>query len=192
MSVLPDVQRRAEIRFRKLRAERREEAIQEAIASACVAYQLLAAQGKLGLAHPSTLADFAARHVANGRHVGGRQDGAADPLSPLCHRRHHVTVQSYHAPNAGGSTDGWRQVAIADRRASIPDVAAFRIDFGRWLQTLNRRDRRIIAAFVGGERTAAVAARFGITAGRVSQLRRKYETAWRIFQGEMAGNWRAA
>ena len=39
----------------------------------------------------------------------------------------------------------------------------------------------------GGESTHAVAGRFGISAGRVSQLRRKYERLWLAFQGEAAG-----
>jgi DNA-directed RNA polymerase specialized sigma subunit len=63
-------------------------------------------------------------------------------------------------------------------------LAAFRIDFAQWMKRLHRRDRRIIAAFVSGERTWSVAERFGISEGRVSQLRRKYEREWRVFQGQ--------
>jgi hypothetical protein len=36
------------------------------------------------------------------------------------------------------------------------------------------------------ERTHVVAERFGITSGRVSQLRRRYEWGWLKFQGEQA------
>ena len=75
-------------------------------------------------------------------------------------------------------------MAIEDRKTKIPDLAAFRIDFARWLKMLTRRDRRIIAALLGGEGTGAVASRFGISAARVSQLRRRYEREWRGFQGE--------
>jgi hypothetical protein len=185
LQLLPTVETHARIRFRRLPKVHREEKIQEAIAAACINYQLAAAQGKLGTVRPGPLADFACRHVGNGRHVGGKQDAAKDPMSLSCQRRHGITVESFHAPNAGGGTDGWRQVAIADRKASIPDTAAFRIDFDTWLKTLNRRDRRIIAAMVSGERNAAVAGRFGVTPGRVSQLRRKYEAEWKAFQGEV-------
>ena len=72
LSVLPTIETHAKIKFRKLPAERRQDAIQEAIATACVNYQLLAARGQLDVAHASTLADFAVRHVRGGRHVGGR------------------------------------------------------------------------------------------------------------------------
>ena len=63
---------------------------------------------------------------------------------------------------------------------------AFRIDFGRWLKGLSRRDRRIIAAFIRNERTMDVAEKFGVTQGRVSQLRRKYEREWSVFQRQAA------
>jgi hypothetical protein len=184
LSVLPSVEAHARIRFRTLRAERRDDAIQEAIAAACVNFQRLAARGRLDVAHPSSIADFAVRHVRIGRHIGGKQDAAQDVLSPIAHDRHGVRVHSYHCNRCGDGTDGWRQVAIAERKASIPDTAAFRIDFAEWLRTLTRRDRKVIAAFVRGERTWTVAERFNVTAGRVSQLRRKFEHLWRVFQGE--------
>jgi hypothetical protein len=184
LAVLPIVQTHAQIQFRRLPADRREEAIQETIAAACMSYQIAVAQGKQDVIRPGPLADFAVRHVRTGRHVGGKQDAAKDVMSPVAHQRHGVQVQSYHAHRSGDGTDGWRQLAIEDRKASIPDLAAFRIDFAQWLKSLTRRDRRIIAAFVSGERTMTVAERFGISEARVSQLRRKYEWEWQVFQGE--------
>jgi hypothetical protein len=186
LRVLPAVQTHAKIRFRKLPADQREEAIQETLAAACMHYQLAAAQGKLHAVRPGPLADFAVRHVRTGRHVGGHQDAAKDVMSPVCHQRHGVHVRSYFVDRSGDGTDGWRQVAISDRKVPVPDLAAFRIDFARWLKTLSRRDRRIIAAFVEGQSTSSVADRFGVTAGRISQLRRRYEQMWQSFQGEAA------
>ena len=186
LNILPAIETHAKIRFRKLPAERREDAIQEAVAAACVNYQLLASRGQLDVAHPSSIADFAVRHVNIRRHVGGKQDGAKDVLSPVAHDRHGVRVHSLHSSRYGDGADGWRQVAIAERSASIPDTAAFRIDFAEWLRTLTRRDRKMITAFVQGERTWAVAERFNVTEGRVSQLRRRFEHLWRVFQGESA------
>ena len=190
LAVLPAVETHAAFRFRRLPAERREEAVQEAIASACVSYRLLAVQGKLDVAHASTIAKFAVRHVRSGRHVGGSQDAAKDVMSPAAQRRHGVRVVGYDpgcpGRGGGGRCDGWRQVAVADRRHPIPDTAAFRIDFGRWLTTLGGRDREVIDALVSGERTSEVAARFGVTPGRVAQLRRRYERAWQVFQGDGA------
>jgi hypothetical protein len=184
LAVLPAIQTHAQIQFRRLPALRREEAVQEAVAAACVSYQILASKGRLHVAHPGTLAEFAVRHVRNGRHVGGHQDSARDVISPTCQQRHHLRVRSVQTAPSGCGTDGWRQVAIADRKADIPDLAAFRIDFGDWLRTLAPRDRRIINRMAAGERTMDVADRFRISWGRVSQLRRRFERNWRAFQGE--------
>jgi hypothetical protein len=185
LAILPTVQTHARIQFRRLSADQREEAIQEAIASACAAYQLLAAQGKLSVAHPSTIADYAVRQVRDGRHVGGRRDSLRDVLSPLAHRRYGFNVELFHLRPGGPGSEGWRQLVTADRKTSVPDLAAFRIDFPRWLRTLTRRDRKIIAAFIGGDGTTAVASRFGVSPGRISQLRRQYERRWRVFHGEV-------
>ena len=197
LQVLPAVQTHAQIQFRRLTADRREEAIQETIAAACAIYQLAAVQGKLNVVCPSSLANFAVRHVRTGRHVGGNQDGAKDVLSPLCRRRHGVQVVSHdrhhaYASVCDGTTDGWRRIAVEDRKTNIPDLAAFRVDFGEWLRTLTRRDRRILSALSSGDTTGVVAERFGLTAGRVSQLRRKFEQLWRRFQGEAGQGQEAA
>jgi len=125
LNLLPAIKTHARIRFRKLPAERRQDAIQEVIAAACVNYQLLAARSQLDVALPGPLADFAVRHVRTGRHVGGRQDAARDVLSSVAHRRHGVRVYSYCSHRSGEGTEGWQQVAIAERSASIPDTAAF-------------------------------------------------------------------
>ena len=119
-----------------------------------------------------------------GRHVGGRQDTIQDVLSPAAQRRGRVQVHSLETEEGCG---GWRELTLADRRASIPDLAAFRIDFARWLRTLTRRDRRIIAALVSGEKAKVVGRRLGITEGRVSQIRHRYQREWAVFQGEVAG-----
>ena len=89
-----------------------------------------------------------------------------------------------HSNRADRGGDDWRQILIADRKASIPDVAATRIDFAEWLKTLSRRDRRIVNALAQGQATMDVAQEFLVTPGRISQLRRQYERSWMSFQGE--------
>jgi len=182
LNVLPAVQTHAAIRFRHLRPQCRQEAIEEAIAAACVSYQVLAARGRLHAAHPGTLADYAVKHVRSGRHVGGSQERRRDLLSAVCQRDNGFTVQPL-GPSADGST-GWRCLASGGRNTSVPDLAAFWIDFHCWVSLLGGRDRKIVAALASGERPTAVAQRFGISNGRVSQLRRRYEHDWQMFQRE--------
>jgi hypothetical protein len=192
MKLLPAVRTHAQIQFRHLPLEQREDLIQEAIASACVSYQLLAVKGRLHDAHPSTIATYAVRHVHNGRHVGGRRDRAQDVLSPAAKRRHHVQVVAFDTRrivplprSSDGRTSGWRQVVIEDRRISVPDLAAFRVDFAEWLRTLSRRSRKIIGSMAAGVGTMALARKFGVSPSRVSQLRREFEKSWRLFQRQL-------
>jgi hypothetical protein len=185
LELVPAVETHAKIRFRKLPIERREDAIQEAIAAACINFQVATAQGRLEFVRPGPLADFAVRHVVTGRHVGGKQDAAQDVISPLAQRRHGFTTigydrQSYDRHDEQGGE--WAAMVVADRRHSIPETAAFRIDFARWLRTLSRRGRKMIAALIRGEGPTAVAVRFGVSPGRVSQLRRRYEQLWCAFR----------
>ena len=86
-AILPIVRTHAEIQFRKLPIQNREEAIQEALASACVSYQRLDAKGSPCAATPATLATFAVKRVRSGRHVGGHQDAAHDVMSPVTSAR---------------------------------------------------------------------------------------------------------
>ena len=123
LQLLPVVQTHAQIQFRKLPAARREEAIQETIAAACVNYRRAVAQGKKDVIRPGPLADFAVRHVRTGRHVGGKQEAAKDVMSPVAHQRHGVQVQSYQAQRSGDGSVGRRQMAIEDRGALIDALA---------------------------------------------------------------------
>jgi hypothetical protein len=180
LSVLPAVRTHAQIRFRHLRPEPREEAVQAAIASACLSYQRLACQGKLHAVRPSSLADFAVRRVRAGRMVRGRQN-SRDLLNPLTQRKHRLCPHSL----TPGRQDAWQAALVECKRVHPADLAAFHIDFEQWLGSFARRDCQIITALASGEKTAAVAGRFGLTAGRVSQLRRRYEHDWWVFQGEL-------
>ena len=56
--------------------------------------------------------------------------------------------------------------------------------FPVWLDSFSSRDRKIAEALAEGGSTSEVARRFGITLGRVSQLRRKFEKSWLEFHGE--------
>jgi hypothetical protein len=183
LAVLPVIQTHAQIRFRHLRPEPREEAVQAAIASACLSYQRLASQGKLRAVRPSSLADFAVRRVRSGRMVGCRQN-SRDLHNPLTQRKQEICLHSL-TPD---KRDAWQAALVESKRVPPADLAAFHIDFVQWLGGFGRRDQRIISALASGEATSAVARRFGLTAGRVSQLRRRYERNWLVFQGEAVGS----
>lgn len=179
-SIMPAISTHLKICFRRLPAEQREEKTQEALASALVSYRSLATSGRMADIHPGTLAGFAVKHVNNRRHVGGSQDGARDAMSTVAQNRGCFRTMS--TDRYRRETGEWEQITVEDRRVPVPDLVSFRIDFREWLDTLSRRDRKIIASFIRGDSTSGVAQQFGISEGRVSQLRRKYQVLWRAFQ----------
>jgi hypothetical protein len=67
----------------------------------------------------------------------------------------------------------------------VADQVAFRIDFPVWRRTRCERDRRVIDALMAGGRTKDVSQKFGLSPGRVSQLRRDFLEDWRRFTGEV-------
>ena len=62
------------------------------------------------------------------------------------------------------------------------DIAAFVIDFAAWLAKWDKRKRAIVEMLAVGDKTSEVAARFNISDGRVSQLRREFESDWGVWQ----------
>ena len=67
----------------------------------------------------------------------------------------------------------------------MPDQVIFRNDFPAWLRTRTERDRRVAQDLMVGERTKNVARKFGMSPGRVSQLRRDFHEDWQRFEGDL-------
>ena len=57
----------------------------------------------------------------------------------------------------------------------------FRLDFPSWLRTRTDRDRRIIGDMAMGQRTLDLSRKYGISPGRISQLRREFHDDWERF-----------
>ena len=95
-------------------------------------------------------------------------------------KRHDFTVEKL--PDFSTVTE-----ALADNMVTPPpDAAAFRVDFPRWLGLLRERDRRLASQLMIGERTGEAAEHFGMSRGRVSQVRRELCEDWSRFHGEAA------
>ena len=181
LRMLPVIQQSASIAFRHLKAEAREEAIQDVTASALVAFVRLVELGKADVAFPTVLARYGVSQFRSGRRVGTRLN-VRDVSSGYCQQKKGVFVQRLdHYYVKDGE---WWEIVVEDRTATPADIAATRIDFGEWLQTLPRRKRRIAETLATGESTSRTARMFRISAGRVSQLRRQLFDAWQEFQSE--------
>jgi hypothetical protein len=180
------IERHGRFAFRGLRCPaQRDDAVAEAVALAWRWFARLAARGQDPSAFPSALATFAARAVHDGRRVCGRESDK-DALSPRARQRRGFAVGKL--PDLGTLEGNPWQEALHDNTQTGPaDQAAFRLDFPVWLRTRTERDRRVIADLMLGERTKDVGAKYGLSAGRISQLRRELCNDWRRFHGEPAG-----
>jgi len=116
--LLPAIQRHAQIAFRHLDAEAREEAVQAAICQCCVAYQRLAELGKTDVAYPTPLARFAVAQVKSGRRTGGKLN-CRDILSVHCQLTRHLVVERLDRRDE--SDGNWVEILVEDHRA--PDVS---------------------------------------------------------------------
>lgn len=167
--------------FRQLRPEEKSEAVQEAVANACVAYARLVEQGRENLAFATVLARYAIAQVRAGRQVGGRLN-AQDISSRYCQLRKRIRLGRL---DRFDPVEGcWKETIIADHRTPVADQVWFRIDFPAWLVSLPPRDRQIAQCLAEGLSTTEVARRFGLSLARISQLRRELERSWLKFHGE--------
>jgi hypothetical protein len=194
LMLLPRIELHARIYFRFLPHDRKDEAVAETVALAWHWFLRLTERGKDVTQFVSALASYAARAVLSGRRLCG-QLPSKDVLSEVAQRRHGFTVQAlpqstrHPFEELYTSVQGQRHIDALDEMlrdntaTPPPDQAAFRIDFAAWRRTRTQRDRRLMADLMLGERTSHVSRKYGITAGRVSQLRREFHDDWVRYSG---------
>jgi hypothetical protein len=178
LEILPEIKHRLRLAFCRLSPEAREEAIEEATVSCLFAYARLHEQGRTASVTPSNLAWYAALQVKSGRPTVGSMNGA-DPLSRYAQLENGIQVEQLDSK--------WIDLLVEDKRASVPDQVAAKLDVGAWFGTLSRRMKQIARDLAFGFSTSEVARKYGVTAGRISQLRRTLEESWGEFQGEGVG-----
>jgi hypothetical protein len=129
----------------------------------------------------SPLTAYAIKQVHAGRRVGTKLN-VRDITSAYCQQRKKVRMNrlDHYDVDEGG----WLEIVVEDRRATPADVAATRLDFAAWLQTLRRKERRVAELLSTGESTKVAAKKFRISPARISQLRRELRDCWLTFQGE--------
>jgi hypothetical protein len=182
-SVLPKVLSHGRVYFRHLRCpHQKADAVAEMVALAWAWHLRLAERGKDSTLFPTALASYAARAVRSGRRACGQESGR-DALSPSAQRRHGFLVSAL--PEVSALSDNPLAEALHDNTQTPPDEqCAFRIDFPAWRAGRTERDRRLLDDLMLGEPTSYVAGKYGLSPGRVSQLRREFLTDWRRFISE--------
>ena len=179
--MLPLIETHARLVFRRLDPEARDDAVQEVLANAFVAFARLVERQRADEAYPSALARFAVAQFRDGRRVGNRMN-VRDVLSPYAQKRKRIPVE--RLDRLDETRGQWMEAVVEDHRTPVADQVAFRCDFPDWLKSLPARTRRIVQELALGHSTSDVAKRFGVTPGRISQMRREMHESWQEFQDE--------
>jgi DNA-directed RNA polymerase specialized sigma24 family protein len=185
---LPRIRKHARYALRHVAcADTRDDLACETLALAWRHFVALARRSKRPEEFVTTLALRCTQAVRAGRRLAGCER-SRDVLSPIAKVRHGVVVvrlsDRVSAPWLDPAWAGAEVLAEAltiDPKARVPEQAAFRIDFPAWRARLSARDRAVADALAAGDRTGAVATRFGLSPARVSQLRDAFRASWLAF-----------
>ena len=175
VTMLPEIQQKLRLAFCRLDHEAREDAMEEGIVHSLLAYLRLHEQGRAEVATASSLAWYSSRHVKRGRPSAGSMNGK-EPLSRYAQIGNGIQIEPHSK---------WIDMLVEDKRASVPDQVAAKMDFRAWFATLTKRMKEIAKDLAFGFSTSEVAKKHGVTAGRISQMRRMLEESWVMFQGEV-------
>jgi hypothetical protein len=151
------------------------------LANAFCAFDRLVQRRKEADDHPTPLAWYAIKQVRTGRRVGGKLN-IDDITSPYARASRGIAAE--RRGKFDHENNEWRAVLVEDRRAGPAEIAASRIDVAAWFRSLDRTKRRIAKLLARGEATGTVARKFGLSPGRISQLRAELQQSWLTMQGE--------
>ena len=173
VAMLPEINTWLRLAFRQLGGEAREDAIEEGVVHSLLSYSRLHGKGRAEKANASSLAWYAVRAVKGGRPAVGRMN-RKEPLSRYAQVGSGIRFEHH---------DGqWIDKLVADKRAPIVDQVAAKMDVSAWFGSLTQRTKQIAKDLALGCSTSEVANKHGVTAGRISQLRRMLEESWDAFQ----------
>jgi DNA-directed RNA polymerase specialized sigma24 family protein len=185
LAILPALRRHACFAFRGMKdVHRFEDCVQETLALCWLWCGRLSEQGKDARDFPTTLAAFATRHVHGGRSFVGRTTYRNEPLSPLTQARCGFRTEAFSSEAESASS--WLTALQDNSTSPVDEQAAFRIDFPAWLHTLTDRNRSIVEHMAVGDTTLELSKRYGLSPGRVSQLRRDFREEWYAYTEEAA------
>jgi hypothetical protein len=180
--MVPVIALHARIVFRGARPEAEEELVAECVANAFVAYCRLRELGKHSLIYAGVLARFAARQVKDHRKVGGRLN-VRDVSSTYCQARKNIVLERLDQLDC--ETNEWQEVLVQDRRCGPFELVRTKLDFSAWLRSLPLKKRRVAKFLARNETTTAAAEKFGMSPGRVSQIRSELLASYRSFVGDV-------
>jgi len=179
---LPKIMSVAGYAFRKHRFDEREERIAETVAWTWALFVRARRHGKDASEFPTALAKFAVKHVRNGR-LFGQSRNSTELYTALSSSENRLCLVSLDELEPQTRAP-WKEILVESRAFSPADAAAARMDVNAWLDSLTSRDRRLAERLATGEQTGRIAHAFGLTPGRISQLRDEFRRSWETFQSQ--------
>jgi hypothetical protein len=179
VAMLSEIEQRLHQTFRNRDAASREDAVADGVVLCLLSYRRLHQRGRSMTA--ASLAWYAAKQVRSGRGTECQMN-SKNPLSRYAQLRRGIRVERLHESDPHDRD--WIDAVVQDRQSSVLDQVAARLDIAAWLATLSRRTRHIATDLALGGLTSDTARKFGVSAGRISQLRRELAESWGEFQHE--------
>jgi hypothetical protein len=195
--LLPRITVHARIVFRGYGEEQQAELTADSVALAWSWYTRLYERGKDAATFPATFASFVVRAVKCGRRLTG-MDKAKDVLSRRAQARHGFRVEAMPATTRAprnelyGAVGGQRlqdeheECLRENVRTPVPDQVNFRVSFPAFLGRQTTRDRRLARHLSLGHSGKNAAQKFGLSPGRVTQIRQRLCREWYAMHDEQA------
>jgi hypothetical protein len=198
LALLPKIERCARFYFRHITCSaQRADRIAETVGVCWKWFVSLAERGRDAAEFVTTLVALAARAVNSGRRVC-KQESAVDVMSNVAQHRNDFKVESlpistrrsqediYAVVKGQEELDAYEERLHDNTVTPPPDAAAFRIDFPRFLGDMPERDCALAMFLSLGHSAKAAARKFGLSPGRVTQLRQRWHEDWHRSDDETA------
>lgn len=181
LAVLPQIEAHVRFRFRSLPRDHQEECVAETIAYCWLQFRRLMQRDRDPTEFTGALVRFAVLAVQSGRSIGRPLN--RKELYSMVARVPKRRIESLESQGPG-QTAAWKHVLVEKRGFAPDQVAATRIDFQEWRNSLPVRSRRVADLLASGEQASVVARILQISRTRVTQLRQELAESWQAFHGE--------
>ena len=193
LPLIPKIETHARIVFRSVRsAVRKEDIIQECVALAWRWFLRLHERGKDIRKFIAAFIRLVAKAVRSGRRLVGMAR-AKDVLNERCQRKHGFRVEQltdaqipfdtlFSKPRGQEMQDAFEERLQDNHMTPVPDQVAFRVDWPQFFTSLTTRDQQMAEFLSLGHAAKHASEKFGLSPGRVSQLRQRWCSDWQRFQ----------
>ena len=184
--IMPIIQATVPRTVKAVNSEDREELVEDTLASAAAMLDAAERAGKP--LYPKSVAYYAIQRAKTGRRSYGAT--RTDVMAPATQLDNHAQLDYMDAPVATGEyglEDGCELHAVlADRGEDPAQQAARELDWAELLLDLNDRDITLLRCTAEGRKLNALARKYGVSAARLTQIKREIGVQIKMRWGEEA------